>query len=72
MYLLKIQNTITEDNPITTFVNVDEIASFRYKKEIDSTLIVLKNSETLAVTGDKTLDLSRKLARLDGNVLTLE
>lgn len=72
MYLLKIQNTITEDNPVTTFVNVDEIASFRYKKEVDSTLIVLKNGETLAVTGDKTLDLSRKLARLDGNVLTLE
>lgn len=72
MYLLKIQNTITEDNPVTTFVNVDEIASFRYKKEVDSTLIVLKNRETLAVTGDKTFDLSRKLARLDGNVLTLE
>ena len=72
MYLLKIQNTITEDNPVTTFVNVDEIASFRYKKEVDSTLIVLKNSKTLAVAGDKTLDLSRKLARLDGNVLALE
>lgn len=72
MYLLKIQNTITDDTPGTTFVNIDEIASFRYKKEVNSTLIALKNSETLAVAGDKTLDLSRKLARLDGNVLTLE